>query len=278
MKIIMNLPNSENFSQLMSTYASSFIYSNFTLLIGHPIERLKVAVQINLNLSQKSILKDIMNSKFSNFFRGLNICVLRQNSKIFYRTFMMSTIPKWIDVYNLHFVYSSILKGIITSTLDTIITSPFENIKTLQMKFEEKTSISKTINYIYKRNNIIGFFFGVNASIAKSAPSWINLFFGYHITKDKRQKQNLLLTILWATIASIPITLITTPFDMIKSQRQALLRPKIETNFSTMYSLVNEFGFMTLLRGFPFRLIHKSLATIAGYIILDMTNNRKINE
>jgi hypothetical protein len=43
--------DSDDIIKLISAYKFSFIYSNLTLLVGHPVDRLKVAVQINLDQS-----------------------------------------------------------------------------------------------------------------------------------------------------------------------------------------------------------------------------------
>src|SRR5947207_15485077 len=98
-------------------------------------------------------------------------------------------------------------------------------------------------------------------SIYKSFPSWSYLLFGYYITKDNRTKEKLLLTILYAVILSVPITLLTTPVDVIKSQRQALLCSIEESNLKSAIRLKNKYGIVSLYRGFEFRLLHKSLAT-----------------
>src|SRR5436190_3623846 len=123
--------NSDDIIKLVSAYKFSFIYSNLTLLVGHPADRLKVAVQINLDQSRWIILKSIATGKWENYFRGFSISAIRQNTKIFHRTLIMSTIPKWIDTYNFNFGVSSLFKGFMASTIDTFITSPFENVKTL---------------------------------------------------------------------------------------------------------------------------------------------------
>lgn len=266
-----------NDRKLHHTFAFSFIYSNVTLLVGHPADRLKVAVQINLDKPQVQILKETVWGNFSNFFRGLNISILRQNLKILHRTLIMTTIPKRIDKYRFNFITSCLLKGLVASTIDTIITSPFENIKTLQMASKNNISILNTISNIHRQNRMLGFFFGLYTSIYKSFPSWFNLFFGYEFVKvrvSRVSKQTLLSTIYCAMGASIPITLITTPFDVIKSQRQALLLPKTESTLASAIYLIKSYGILCLWRGFIFRLLHKSLATAAGYTILNMDSMR----
>lgn len=258
-------------NSLKDTYVFSFFYSNLTLLVGHPAERLKVAVQINLNSPQIPIMKPLLTGDISNLFRGFTTCALRQNTKVIQRTFLMSKLPHWVDGYNFNCIFSSFIKGIVASSIDTLLGAPFENVKTLQMKEVARISIPQTVKNIYRQNGCPGFFYGTTATIAKSFPSWFYLFLGYHATKDKREKLNFLSTIFWATAASLPITTFTTPFDVVKSQRQALLRPLGESNLTSAMEIAYSFGVLSLWRGFLFRLLHKSLATAAGYTIMDMT-------
>lgn len=270
--------NSENQPQEQSktkktfyqAYGLPYICTNFSLLVGHPAERLKVAVQIDLKKPQREILKPILTDSFPNLFRGFVTCALRQNTKYVHRTLIMTTMPQWVDGYNFNSFFSSLLKGFIASSIDTFIAGPFENVKTRQMKVSHKTPMFEAVSSIYRENGFRGFFFGTNVTIAKSFPSWAYLFLGYHAIKDQRQKQSFLSTVFWATTMSLPLTIFTTPADVIKSQRQAGLVPKGESSFKLSNQLVSNFGLTCLWRGFPFRLLHKALATTAGYLIMDI--------
>lgn len=263
--------------KLKSTYFFSFIYSNLSLLVGHPADRMKTSLQITLNKPAVKIVKEVITSNYTNLFKGLPISLIRQNTKIIHRTLMMSIIPNYIDSYNYNPYSSSILKAISASFIDSIIVTPFENIKTLQMKNKSKMTILATSSYIYNTNNLSGFFIGFSSTMIKSIPSWVNLFLGYHMTKDKRDTNNILHTIGWATISSIPITLITTPIDVIKTQKQSLM---ISNNISIINSskyIFNQYGLLSLWRGFFFRLLHKTLATATGYVIIDISNKFHTN-
>lgn len=146
--------------KLIATYTFSFIYSNLTLLIGHPADRFKTALQINLDQPQLPIIQKLITGKINNLFRGFGICFWRQNTKIFHRTLIMSTLPKYIDTFNFNFILGCGLKGLVASCIDTIIISPFENIKVMQMKSINTASILSTAKYIYKKNHFKGFFIG----------------------------------------------------------------------------------------------------------------------
>jgi solute carrier family 25 carnitine/acylcarnitine transporter 20/29 len=115
--------------KMFKTYAFAYIYNNFTIIFGHPAERLKVATQIDLKKPQLEIVCSLLKGNYGNLYRGLSSCILRQNTKIFHRTLIMSTLPKWVDGYQFNIVTSSFLKGLGASCIDTILSTPFETIK-----------------------------------------------------------------------------------------------------------------------------------------------------
>jgi hypothetical protein len=51
---------------------------------------------------------------------------------------------------------------------------------------------------------------------------------------------------LVTTIASLPITALTTPLDAIKTQKQALMRPKGESMIKTLKYIVENYGVFAL--------------------------------
>lgn len=254
-------------------YLFSFLYNNGALLLGHPADRLKVAVQIDLKQSQSKLLLQFMQGDLGKLYKGLFPSVLRQNSKMSYRTLVLTTIPRFVDQSHLSLWSATLAKATLASTLDTLVTTPFENIKTRQMRAVEKISTLATAKSIYKQEGCVGFFSGTGISIAKSYPSWFYLFLGYHMTKQHREKQNFLYTIFYATMAAVPITIATNPLDVIKSQVQAGLRPKDESILQCAKEIFNQHGVPAFFRGFPFRLLHKSMMTAAGYAILDLSNS-----
>lgn len=257
----------------LNPYLFSFLYNNGALLLGHPADRLKVAVQIDLKQSQSKLLLQLMQGDLGKLYKGIFPSFLRQNSKMTYRTVVLTTIPQWIDQGHLSIWAGTFTKATLASTLDTLVTTPFENIKTRQMKAVEKISTMATVKSIYQQEGALGFFSGTRISIAKSYPSWFYLFLGYHATKSHREKENFLHTIFYATLASVPITLATNPLDVVKSQVQAGLRPKKENILQCAKQIYHQHGMLAFLRGFPFRLLHKSMMTAAGYAILDLSNS-----
>lgn len=257
----------DNLSVSINPYLFSFLYNNGALLFGHPADRLKVAVQIDLNQAQRKLLFHFVQGDLGKLYKGFFPSFLRQNSKMSYRTLVLTTIPRWVDQSQFPMLSASLAKATLASTVDTLITTPFENIKTRQMRAVEKISTFSTTKSIYKQEGCLGFFSGTSISIAKSYPSWFYLFLGYHVTQQHREKQNFLNTIYYATMASVPITMATNPLDVIKSQVQAGLRPKEEGIAQCAKQIFNHHGASAFFRGFPFRLLHKSMMTAAGYAI-----------
>lgn len=258
--------NSVKKMTLLQAYSLPYLCTNFSLFVGLPVERIKIPTQIYLKKSQKEILKSILSGGVSNLFRGFVTCALRQNSKFAHRTLIMTTLPQQIDQCNFHWIFSGVAKGFSACFIDTLITSPFENVKVRQMKDDQ--SIRKAVSTIYRENGFKGFFFGTNISIIKSSPHWCYLFLGYHAVKDKVEKQNFLSTVFWATMMAAPITFFTTPVDVLKTQRQAGLVNKGQSSFKLAKELVSENGLGCLWRGILYRLIHRATSTTAGYMTL----------
>ena len=65
----------------------------------------------------------------------------------------------------------------------------------------------------------------------------------------------------------------TNPLDVIKSQRQAGLIPKSQSSLNAARQLINDFGAVMLYRGFEYRLLHKALATLVGFMVLANSEN-----
>lgn len=132
--------------------------------------------------------------------------------------------PKEIDKLQLSMFSGGVLKGAIASVFDTVVVSPIENIKTVQMKtvasHTKPITPFQAMNTIYQQRGLAGFS-GSTPTLGKAFPSWFYLFMTYNAIKTKREKQTFLSTILWATFASAPVAFATTPLDVLKSQEQA---------------------------------------------------------
>ena len=258
------------------TYGLAYVTHNFFLFLGQPAERFKVAAQINLHIFQLDIFKPIAEGGLPNLFRGFWPTVMRQNVAFFQRTFIITTIPKWIDGYNFNVTVSSGLKGFVATAMSTLTEGPFDTVKTRQMK--TGSSVLGAIRSVYQENGIRGFFAGANVNMTKSFPGWFYLFLSYQAIEGKREKQNFLSTLLWATTMSFPLVLVTAPAEVIKSQRQAGFVPKGESSFKFAKHLVTNYGWPCLWRGMPFRLLQKALGTSIDYAVMDAMKSGTENE
>lgn len=277
-----NRPTSQNatqekFNSFWQSYKVALIGGNAALLIGQPAERLKVAAQIKLNVPTWQVIKPLV-SHIGQLYTGFTSCIYRQNIKFFYRTIIMDQILHHVDDLHLNVVFGSALKAFIASSIDTAFVTPAENVKTWQMRDstkDKKVGVSDAISGIYQTRGFKGFFFGLTPTMTKSFPAWFYLFLGYHATKNKREKQGFLATIFWATCASIPTTILTNPIDVIKTQMQATPDGKSSSLMKVGKNIYQEHGLFAFSRGFPFRLLHKALATSTSYVLMDTSKRLK---
>jgi solute carrier family 25 (mitochondrial carnitine/acylcarnitine transporter), member 20/29 len=252
----------------IDAYSVGLVYINSFLVISHPCERLKIAAQIHLNKSMYNAVRPLCSS-FSKLYTGFLPCLYRQNIKLVYRSFLLSEIIPRIDDLNINFILSTCLKALMASSVDTMFITPAENIKTIQMKENERKSVRNAISDIYRTRGCYGFLYGMQPTIIKGFPTWFNLFFGYHMTKNKRQ-QGYISAILCAVVVSIPMSIVTNPLDVTKTQMQAATIKQSDNIITVGKNLVKNYGVFSLFRGLPFRLIHKSLSAATSYLIMDV--------
>ncbi|WP_454784198.1 MC/SLC25 family protein [Legionella sp. WA2024007413] len=259
---------------LWDAYAFSVTYTGITTLVGHPAERLKVAIQTNLWQGSYAVTKQFIGANLNHFSTGFLSCILRQQGKVIYRPLLITHMPKEVDKLQWPPMIGGLFKAAISATFDTLVLSPLENIKTVQMRSiasqAKPIKPIQAMQTIYQQKGLPGFFSGSNATLAKSFPSWLYLYTTYHAINTKREKQSFLSTILWATTASIPIALSTTPLDVIKSQQQARLDSSKPTIKDLATEIYRNHGVSAFFKGFNCRLMHKSLSTAGAYMILDI--------
>ncbi len=259
---------------LWDAYIFSVTYTGITTLIGHPAERLKVAIQTNLFQSSYSVTKQFIGVNLRHFSTGFLSCMIRQQGKVAYRPLLITHMPKEIDKLQFPLVVGGVFKAALSSTFDTLVLSPIENIKTVQMRAiasqDKPIKPVQAMHTIYQQKGLPGFFAGSTATLGKSFPSWLYLYMTYQAIKTKREKQNFLSTILWATTASIPVAFTTTPLDVIKSQQQVCIDSSKPTIRGIASEIYKNHGISAFFKGFNCRLMHKSLSTAGAYMILDI--------
>ncbi len=266
----------EQQNNLLDAYLFGVGYTSLITLVGHPVERCKVAFQTNLTETPYSVLKQFSGPGFRRIADGFAPCFLRQQSKTLYRPLLITYMPHEVDSLQLCMPLASFTKAALASGFDTVIGTPIENVKTTQMKPRANQGrplgVGQAIKTIYQAKGVSGFFAGSTITMAKSLPTWTYLFMTYHAIKEKRDKENFLSTVLWATVASAPVAIVTTPLDVIKSQQQcqattSVKAPSIRELCTQLYK---EHGLGAFFRGFNCRLLNKSLSATGTYILLDM--------
>ncbi|CAM3045716.1 Mitochondrial carrier protein [Legionella steigerwaltii] len=261
---------------IWDAYAFSMGYTAFTTLIGHPAERLKVAIQTNLSQSAYSVTKQFLGADLKHFSTGFLSCVIRQQGKVIYRPLLITHMPKEVDKLQFPLLIGGFLKASIASTFDTLVVSPIENIKTVQMRTianqDQPITPIQAMKKIYQQRGLPGFFVGSGATQGKAFPSWFYLFMTYNAIKTRREKQTFLSTIFWATAASAPVAFATTPLDVIKSQQQACTTEAKQSVGEVITQIYKNHGISAFFKGFNCRLVHKSLSTAGAYMILDIAH------
>jgi len=252
-------------------------YTNATLVVGHPAERLKAASQLNLNTSTAANIHKIFFAPrlLSNLYVGLPACFYRQNLKVLYRSPLLISMPALIDRQALPMSASILLKALLASSVDTALMTPADNIKTVQMQQAlHHASMVAATKSIFASRGYQGFFTGFTPSLMKSFPAWSYLFLSYQTTRQHRQHNSFLSTIGWGIAAATPITLATNPIDVIKTQMQKLKSQAPLTFTQTGKQIYQQHGLFAFGRGLPFRLIHKAATTATSFAMFDAAKMR----
>lgn len=276
--------SSDNIPTIMlKTWGVSFCVSNVSFAIGFPTDRLKVAIQTNRSVSAFQACSEIIKGGPSRLYEGCAVSWIRHQLKILQRTPLLTELPRKIDqcVEGMpqQKLIGNMAKSLLCCGIDCVIGNPFEVVRTQQMK--QRESAFTVIKKIAHHQGLRGFAHGLSPSLAKSFPAWFNVFFSHSIAtekfgKDKNQmsfKQQL----FSSTVAAIPITLLTSPWDTVKSNMQ---NQNLEKNhprlgvIHTIRSIVSENGLLFLWRGSVMRIFHRQLNLMTAFIIMDFYNAR----
>lgn len=273
------------YQHLMNTMGVSFCVSNLSAIVGSPIDRLKTGVQVELNQSGSSVFKNVFRGGQGSLWAGLKIGVLRQNMKFCYRTLLTTDLAGRIDRVFEGCPHeknvSLVVKSIFACVFDTTMTTPFETIKTQQMK-TPGVGVRDAFKRIVQTQGAIGLLNGWTPSFVKSCPAWFNLFFTHQVAtqtlKKYNQENSFLKIVAAATISAVPVTLVTTPFDVIKSNMQHHLHQKgcvKPSMFNVAKKIAMEQGISKLWRGTVLRIIHRTQNLIVGLIVLNYFHQKR---
>ncbi|WP_233590506.1 MC/SLC25 family protein [Legionella qingyii] len=97
--------------------------------------------------------------------------MIRQQGKVAYRPLLITHMPKEIDKLQFPLVVGGVFKATLSSTFDTLVLSPIENIKTVQMSViasqEQSIKPIQAMHIIYRQKGLPGFFAGSTATLGK---------------------------------------------------------------------------------------------------------------
>lgn len=269
---------------LRDTMIVAFFTCNVSAILGSPIDRLKTGVQVELSQPWPKVITNIAREP-RNLLAGSCTSLVRQNFKFSYRTLLSTDMAKRIDESLVGMPYEKIVgimvKSLFSCTFDTTMMTPFEAIKTQLMKTPGVGIwiVSKRIYLVQGGSK--GFLNGWVPTFIKSYPSWFNLFFTHHVARNTLKKYNrestFFTTVLTATCSAIPITILTTPLDVIKTNMQHHLAEKEGQKPSMLTvakKIVREDGFLKLWRGCCLRMCHRTQNLIVGLIVLNYFNDK----
>lgn len=262
---------------LLKSYVLSYGLTNFNVILGAPIDRLKVAVQTS-SLPAWQASRDVLQSGLRNTFTGLKISLIRQNLKPLHRTILITWLPKKIesltDGHPNGALAATILKPVASCLVDNVITTPFEVIKIQQMENPEK-GMARVIKDTFAAHGARGFFSGLSAGVYRSLLPWANLYITHHIASKQLEKRDKNMgigySVMTATASALPITLITNPLDVAKTRMQSKIKNEDGTKdgvFKTMRKVARNEGVLKLWRGSFFRMVHRTQNMSVGLIVM----------
>ncbi|MFN7039027.1 MAG: MC/SLC25 family protein [Alphaproteobacteria bacterium] len=210
------------------------------VLLTHPIYLLKTLIQIDRTKSSSEYIKDITrHDGIRALWRGvipamarvtakdgINGMFLHVNEKIMFS----SITAEYKNIAN-------ISSGLLISTFNTFFTNPIENIIT--QKITNKNKI--TIKEIVANTKSKIFTLGLEANFYKTFLNWATfLSCDDYINKNFESKSSTFNIFASAVISGSIITLITNPFDVIKTQQQSFKEKKDASTIKNVYKTAVE--------------------------------------
>lgn len=260
-------------SLFLQTYVLSYGLANFNLLLGYPIDCIKVRYQLERNRSILQVWKGVTQNSYANLFSGFKSSFIRQNCKPLHRTLTVTYLPHQIDLftegYPFQIYFRALAKGLCGSFIDTALATPLEVIKTRQIKHPNSRMTRVAID-IARKEGYKTFWAGFTPSMLKACPAWIYMYLSHDVIQAHDARQNaqsfsIARKIFQASVAAIPITAVTTPFDVLKTNMQA---QEIKLGiWQTARNVAKENGMACFFRGATLRWVHRTQG-IATFLII----------
>jgi solute carrier family 25 carnitine/acylcarnitine transporter 20/29 len=244
------------------------------IFVGHPLDTLKVRMQMLPSTSSTSLSALLFHSQYGSVWKGVGAPVTTAgvlNAQIFF-TYGRST-GLWNDYFQLQKEESSLLRdgicGGFTGLISAIIMCPTEHVKT-RLQTQHKSNVVVTngsgevmyrnelhaTRHIYETTGITGLYRGFVATAARQGPSFAVYFATYNLLKEQSskyfQRESLSTSIAAGGIAGSLSWAVVYPIDLIKNRIQAMpLDSKMNHSMvATARQFVQENGVRALFRGF----------------------------
>lgn len=270
-------------SRYTHTYGYAYVLTNVRLAIGFPIDRLKTQLQAETNLPAYRVTLNTLEGGWKALYAGYGPALLRENIKPVYRTYLITGFPQKMDnmVYqpcHLPPIVQAASSSAMATSLDLTASTPLEVMKVQKMVHSDRSLLS-IFKEQMKTEGAWGFFSGYRASFLKSYPAWFNLFLMKQVIKhnEKDETKQVSFTRLagYSVLSAAPLTLATTPFDVIKTRQQVSSGETMQSVglFKTANKIVQQDGWLKLLRGFTPRLAHRFLSVFTGLVVMHVHEN-----
>lgn len=249
------------------------------IFVGHPLDTLKVRMQMLPSTSSTSVSALFFNSQYGSVWKGLLPPVMMAgvlNAQIFF-TYGRSTQMINSD-FDIRDGEQSLLRdgvcGLFTGLVSAFIMTPTEHVKTrLQTQHKSNVTLSKGLSEviyrnglhathdIYQKTGITGIYRGFAATALRQGPAFAVYFTTYNALKEHASKydqnNSLITSILAGGVAGSLSWAVTYPVDLIKNRIQAMpLDSKVNHSMVAISrQFVHENGWRALFRGFGLTVI-----------------------
>jgi len=250
----MNYNNKPNIFQSMGLAATtSLIAVNFT----HPIETVKIRLQVNKNFNLRNF---IHNEGISSFWKGIQAAWFREiaYTSIKLGGYMPIREALGASDVNSPFFYK-FLAGGISGSLGSLSGNPFDVMKTQMMaNSKENKNVLELSKDILKNQGINGFYRGVQANVMRAIVlngtkmACYDKFKGMIVDKTGLSRKDVRTQFSSAIFAGFFMTCTVSPFDMIRTRlMNQPLEKKIYNGFIDCGTKIakNE-GIKTFYKGF----------------------------
>lgn len=263
-------------------YFGALSYTTASMAFTYPLDVVRIAMQANLEQSPQQVIKSYLNAPgFTRFYAGLVAKFYQQATKSAIRAFGMTSVPEYLEAYQLHPIYSHAIQSLVVGAFDGVGSIFWANVLIRRIhesnkaidnteKNLKKPSMIKDMQTMAQQHGMRRFFISTPINITSSGLSWFYFLTVYDAIHGLREKHNIPLIGLALLTAILP-ALLATPADAVAARQQEMASryPSAPLATITARKIVSEFGFFGLLRGLLPRTGSKLGSTMIAYLVKD---------